>query len=68
MQSSTSLSALTDLDTLTESWHLHLRAANLTPKTIKNYMEAARQLSEFSRERGMPTAQVVPPGCTATGR
>ena len=55
MQSTTTLPAVTEIGTLAISWQRHLRAANLSPKTISNYMEAARQFERFLVERGMPT-------------
>jgi site-specific recombinase XerD len=55
VQTASRLPALSDLDTLAESWHRHLRAANLSPKTIRSYGDAARQFSAFLRARGMPT-------------
>lgn len=55
MQSTTTLSALTDVSTLAPRWGRSLEAANLTLKTRKNYAEAVRQFSEFLVERGMPT-------------
>jgi isochorismate hydrolase len=39
--------AIGDLQNLTTSWLRHLRAANLSPRTIKNYREAAEQLLAF---------------------
>jgi site-specific recombinase XerD len=55
VQTASRLPALSDLDTLTGSWGRHLRAANLSPKTVRGYGDAARQLSRFLTERGMPT-------------
>ncbi len=43
------------LDALLPSWTRHLRAANLAPRTIQSYCEAARGLAGFLSERGMPT-------------
>jgi len=43
------------LDALLPSWARHLRAANLSPRTIQSYGEAARRLDAFLAERGMPT-------------
>jgi site-specific recombinase XerD len=45
-----------DLETLAASFRRHLRAANLAPKTIRTYMEAATGLRAFLVERGMPTS------------
>ena len=44
-----------DLAVLTPSWTLHLRAANLSPRTIDNYLLAANQLVAFLSTSGMPT-------------
>jgi len=44
-----------DIEALSASFRRHLRAANLAPKTIKTYMEAADGLRGFLVERGMPT-------------
>lgn len=55
MQTRSRLPALTHLDTLSESWQRHLRAANLSPKTIRSYGDAALQFSVFLRQQGMPT-------------
>lgn len=40
---------------LLSSWELHLRAANLSPRTIQSYLEAAGQLVEHLANTGMPT-------------
>jgi hypothetical protein len=55
MQSTATLPTVTELGTLSHSWQRHLRAANLSPKTISNYTEAARQFESFLVARGMPT-------------
>lgn len=44
------------LTSLAGSWRLHLNAANLSPRTIDNYMLAANQLAGFLTQTGMPTA------------
>ena len=44
-----------ELDPLVGSWVLHLRAVNLSPRTIQSYTEATRQFERFLRERGMST-------------
>lgn len=43
------------LDALIPSWGRHLRAANLAPRTIQSYTEAARGLATFLVARDMPT-------------
>lgn len=47
---------LVELDSLLASWARHLRAANLSPRTIQSYTEAGGQLAAFLSERGMPTS------------
>lgn len=37
-----------------ESFARHLRAENLSPRTIETYLESARQLAEFLAKQGMP--------------
>jgi site-specific recombinase XerC len=44
----------TDLPLLTVSWVRHLRAANLSPKTIRGYGEAVRLFDGFLADMGMP--------------
>jgi len=50
----TDLSVVGGPDVLIRSWRIHLEAENLSPRTIKSYMEAAGQLSAFLRSAGMP--------------
>ena len=45
-----------DLATLIPSWTLHLRAVNLAPRTIDNYLLAANQLVAYMSTAGMPAA------------
>jgi hypothetical protein len=45
-----------DLEALSASFRRHLGAANLSPKTITTYMEAASGLRAFLVDHGMPTA------------
>jgi site-specific recombinase XerD len=45
----------TSLDAPVPSWLRHLRAANLAPRTVQSYGEAARRLEEFLVAQGMPT-------------
>lgn len=42
------------LDALIPSWSRHLRAANLAPRTIQSYSEAATSLGAFLADTGMP--------------
>ncbi len=44
-----------DLSTLIPSFERSLRAANKSPKTLKTYGEATRQLYAFLADHGMPT-------------
>ena len=53
---STSVGEVGDLATLIPSFERSLRAANKSPKTVKGYADAARQLAKFLRDQGMPTA------------
>lgn len=41
---------------LLPSWELHLRAANLSPRTVQSYLEAGGQLVDHLVAAGMPTA------------
>jgi site-specific recombinase XerD len=45
--------SLPTLPTLVPSWQRHLRAANLSPRTIQSYTEAARQFAGFLAAQGM---------------
>lgn len=45
-----------DLGSLTRSWRLHLEAANLSPRTIQSYTDAAQRLDGHLCAKGMPTA------------
>ncbi len=45
-----------DLETLLPSWQRHLRAANLSPRTITAYLSTGTSLVRFLRAAGMPTA------------
>jgi hypothetical protein len=52
-----------DLRPLVASWLRHLRAANLTPKTIHTYGQSAESLARFLETKGMPTrGSLRPPG------
>lgn len=50
------LATIGDLGVLTRSWRLHLEAANLSPRTIQSYTDAARRLESHLRASGMPTS------------
>lgn len=50
------VSSLTHIRKLTDSWELHLRASRKSPKTIEAYLEGANQLAAFLTETGMPTS------------
>jgi site-specific recombinase XerD len=43
------------LDALVPSWTRHLRAANLSPRTVQSYAESARRMGAFLDQRGMPS-------------
>jgi site-specific recombinase XerD len=45
-----------DLGRLTDSWSWHLRAANLGPRTIQSYEEAARQFVHFLDRMRAPSS------------
>jgi site-specific recombinase XerD len=51
----TSLRDVGKLRTELELWRDHLRAARLSPRTIKNYLDAGQQLCDFLEMTGMPT-------------
>ena len=53
---------LPDLGMLIASWRRHLAAANLSPRTIKTYLEAAEQFAQFIGNSDEPVA------VTAIGR
>lgn len=54
MQTSTSpqVTAPDSLAALLPSWQRHLRAANLAPRTVQSYAEAAEQFGGFLASRG----------------
>jgi hypothetical protein len=49
------------------SFARHLRAANLSPKTIQTYLEANGQLVRFLAETGLPAAGSRGPWPTGPG-
>jgi site-specific recombinase XerD len=51
---STTTPMIGDLRGLTASFVRHLKASNLSPRTVKTYTEACRGLATFLEERGMP--------------
>lgn len=51
----TTASALSQIGTLSASWKRHLKARNLSPRTIKTYAEGVEQLERFLAASGMPT-------------
>jgi site-specific recombinase XerD len=51
--------SVNDISSLAASWQLHLEAANLSPKTIRTYMDSADQLRAHLILTGMPTAADV---------
>lgn len=46
---------LGDIRSLAASFSRHLRAANLSPRTVRTYGEAVEGLARFLESRGMPT-------------
>lgn len=54
-QASPSSAAPDSLTTLLPSWQRHLRAANLAPRTIQSYGEAADRFRAFLSAHGVPT-------------
>jgi site-specific recombinase XerD len=44
-----------DLEVLAPSFRLSLEAANKSPRTVRCYLEALQQFTQFLRSRGMPT-------------
>ncbi|MDQ3751497.1 MAG: hypothetical protein M3333_01210, partial [Actinomycetota bacterium] len=46
---------LDHLEGLREWWRARLEAKNLSPKTIRNYMDAVAQLEAFLASQGLPT-------------
>lgn len=44
-----------DIGLLLTSFLRHLRAENLSPKTVDTYAESTRQLAAYLRVQGMPT-------------
>jgi site-specific recombinase XerD len=57
MRQATSASSVAagDFRANVQSFARHLRAENVSPRTIETYVEAARQLGEFLAAQGMPT-------------
>ena len=43
-----------DIGVNIDSFGRHLRAENLSPRTIETYRESARQLSDYLADQGMP--------------
>jgi integrase/recombinase XerC len=54
MSTATTSSRVVGLPLLLTSWKRHLRAANLAPRTIQSYLEAAEQLVVFLEANGTP--------------
>ncbi len=55
MTTATRAASVGDLSVILPSWPRHLRAANLSERTVQSYTEAAWQLHLFLRDAGMPT-------------
>jgi site-specific recombinase XerD len=54
-RSATTTAMIGDLPDLAGSFARHLRASNLSPKTVETYGDACEQFASFLTERGMPT-------------
>lgn len=52
--SSPPIETVGDIDVNIASFSRHLRAENLSPRTVDTYTESARQLATFLAEKGMP--------------
>lgn len=50
----TAVERVTGVRALLPSWTRHLRAANLSPRTVQSYLEAANQFCAFLESAGMP--------------
>ncbi len=50
----TQVSTVAGLPRLLPSWRRHLRAANLSPRTIQSYLEAGDQFAAYVAATGMP--------------
>ncbi|MGH8896818.1 MAG: tyrosine-type recombinase/integrase [Egibacteraceae bacterium] len=46
---------VSDLPSLVISWRRHLRAANLSPRTVASYTEGAQRYLDYATEAGLPT-------------
>ena len=55
MPTTTKAASVGDLSVILPSWPRHLRAANLSERTVQSYTEAAWKLHLFLRDTGMPT-------------
>jgi site-specific recombinase XerD len=51
----TTAETIGDLATLVPDFDRHLKAENKSPKTIKSYVDAAKQFTAFLSQKGMPT-------------
>src|SRR4051812_22687562 len=47
--------AVSDLETLLPDWRRHLRAVNLSPKTIESYLHTAEAFRRYLTDHWMPT-------------
>jgi hypothetical protein len=55
----TTAASVGDLEVLIGSFRRHLKAANLSPRTIAGYCDSAELFHRFLVERGMPTTVVA---------
>jgi hypothetical protein len=56
MRTEAALASVSDLAAMVSSWRIHLEAANLSPKTIRTYLDAVRQFDDHLKAKGMPRA------------
>jgi site-specific recombinase XerD len=48
--------AVDDLSVLLPDWQIHLRARNVSPRTIASYLEVGRNMITWLADQGMPTS------------
>jgi hypothetical protein len=56
MASPRTSAAVGELTVLLTSWRLHLKAANLSPRTVRGYTDDGALFATFLAGKGMPTA------------
>jgi site-specific recombinase XerC len=50
------ITSVGEITVLLPSWRLHLKASNLSPRTIRAYTDDGALLAAFPADKGMPTA------------